>query len=70
VYKGEATAALWQSAWTSSGAGGAWGGNVTIAEHSSDTTPALAAFRDELHLVHVGRNSNALWHSWTKGSGA
>jgi hypothetical protein len=34
----------------------------------SDTTPALAVFADQVHMVHTGAGSNRLFHSWTQGA--
>ena len=45
-----------------------WTEDQQIPGKSSRTSPALSAVNDQLHLVHKGENSTALWHSWWTAS--
>src|SRR5262245_38436612 len=38
---------------------------TSIGGHLSREGPALAATGNELHLVHIGEESNDIWHSWS-----
>ena len=40
-----------------------WTPNVRIPDQQSKSSPALAEFRGELHMVHAGNSSNDIWHS-------
>jgi HEAT repeats len=42
-------------------------GNERISGQQSKAAPALAAFEDTVHMVHVGDSSNRLWHSESDG---
>jgi len=42
---------------------GAWHPDVSIPDQGTKTTPGLAPLNDQLHMVHVGEDSNLLWHS-------
>ncbi len=45
-----------------------WTPNVTIPDQQSKASPALAAFNDRLHMVHLGNSSNDIWHSTFDGT--
>lgn len=47
-----------------------WRPGTPIVGHLSRDTPAIAVFDSELHMVHIGRTSNDLWHSWRPFGGA
>src|SRR5215218_3930930 len=40
-----------------------WTQNVVVSGQLSKASPALAAFGDRLHMVHLGDSSNRIWHS-------
>ncbi|MBK8447693.1 MAG: alkaline phosphatase family protein [Micropruina sp.] len=42
-----------------------WTSNTTIPDQLSRSAPALAAFGEQLHLVHAGDSSNQIWWSHT-----
>jgi hypothetical protein len=42
-----------------------WAVGTPVVGHLSRTAPALAAAGRELHMVHLGEESNQIWHSWT-----
>jgi hypothetical protein len=54
--------------WYSTFDGNEWTPNVTIPNHSSFDSPALAVYGDVLHMVHVGDSSNQLWDSFLSDS--
>src|SRR5829696_3092577 len=45
-----------------------WTQNVVVSGQLSKASPALAAFGDRLHMVHLGDSSNRIWHSQFDGS--
>jgi hypothetical protein len=45
-----------------------WTENVVVSGQLSKASPALAAFGDRLHMVHLGDSSNRIWHSQFDGS--
>jgi hypothetical protein len=45
-----------------------WTPNVKIPSQLSKSSPALAAFQDKLHMVHLDDSSNEIWHSVFDGS--
>lgn len=42
---------------------GGWIINVLVVDQLSKATPALAVFDGQLHIVHLGNESNRIWHS-------
>jgi uncharacterized membrane protein len=44
-----------------------WKINIPIVDHLSKTSPALAVFNGLLHMVHIGNQSNDIWHSYYDG---
>jgi predicted AlkP superfamily pyrophosphatase or phosphodiesterase len=46
-----------------------WTTNEKIPGQKSKSSPAMAEFRGELHMVHAGDSSNAIWHTVFNGSG-
>ena len=63
---------LWHASFPAGGAlGQGWRRNVEIKDQKSWTTPALAAFNDELHMVHSGSSHpDQLWHTSFPAGGA
>jgi hypothetical protein len=45
-----------------------WLPNTRIRGQQSKASPALAAFGQRLHMVHLGNSSNDIWHSTFDGS--
>ena len=45
-----------------------WTTNVKIPCQKSKSSPALAEFNGELHMVHAGDSSNDIWHSIFDGT--
>jgi hypothetical protein len=45
-----------------------WTTNVRIPDQASKAAPALAEFAGGLHMVHLGDESNSLWHSVYDGT--
>src|SRR5829696_1027098 len=45
-----------------------WTQNAVVSGQLSKASPALAAFGDRLHMVHLGDSSNRIWHSQFDGS--
>lgn len=70
VHLGDSSNDIWWSIYD----GASWNkadgtpGNERIPGQRSKATPALAVFGDELHMVHLGDSSNAIWHSRFDGS--
>ena len=48
--------------------GSLWSINVKIKNQQSRAAPALGAYQGRLQLVHLGNNTNQLWHSIFDGS--
>jgi hypothetical protein len=46
---------------------GAGDGNIRIPGQKSKSSPALATFNDQLHMVHLGDSSNDIWYSANSG---
>jgi Astacin (Peptidase family M12A) len=63
---------LWHASFPAGGAlGRDWRRNVEIKGQKSWTTPALAAFNNELHMVHSGSSHpDQLWHASFPAGGA
>ncbi|MGD9850897.1 MAG: hypothetical protein AB7T38_06505 [Nitrospirales bacterium] len=55
--------------WHSTFDGRRWTRDVKIPGQKSKTTPALAVWDGQLHMVHLGDSSNHIWHSINKGNG-
>jgi len=55
--------------WHSTFDGRRWTRNVKIPGQKSKTTPDLAVWNGQLHMVHLGDSSNHIWHSMNKGNG-
>ena len=45
-----------------------WTTNEKIPGQKSKNSPAMAEFQGELHMVHAGDSSNAIWHTVFNGS--
>jgi hypothetical protein len=77
VHLGDSSNDIWQSSydggsWTlgdssnnlwHSVSDGRWRPNVVIEDQLSKAAVALAEFQNQLHVVHLGNASNAIWHS-------
>jgi hypothetical protein len=67
VHLGNESNHLWHSIWDDSEV---WHqpdgtpGNYQIPDQLSKASPALAEFGDQLHMVHLGDESNHIWHSY------
>jgi Astacin (Peptidase family M12A) len=67
VHLGDSSNDIWWSIYDGTSWNKADGtpGNERIPGQQSKAAPALAAFGNELHMVHLGDSSNDIWHSWT-----
>jgi hypothetical protein len=70
VHLGDSSNDIWWSVWD----GKLWRradgtpGNERIPGQRSKATPALAAYNEQLHMVHLGDSSNDLWWSMFDGA--
>jgi HEAT repeats len=70
VHLGDSSNDIWWSIYDGTSWNKADGtpGNERIPGQRSKATPALAAFGDTLHMVHLGDSSNRIWHSEFDGN--
>jgi hypothetical protein len=43
-----------------------WTENIVVPDQTSQAMPALAAFGNELHMLHLGESSETIYHSWSE----